>query len=107
MLRRSFSAPECRLLDALFALISSCTRLVTDEAIWADQDLPEQLRQALDRGSRELQAFGLLSQIIVNLPWQREQNPIRGDRSENIGANFTKRLPIVADEEQPRSDDWS
>ena len=48
--------------------------------------------------------MNLLSRVLAHQPWHQEQSSIRGGRSANIDPIYTKRIPLIADEEQPAWD---
>lgn len=105
--KQRYSQVEARLLDALFALVASSAALVTREAVGLRQrstGLAQPLEARLDRVISGLKALSLLARVLVNQPWQQERSSIRGGRSANIGPGYTKRIPVIADGEQPASD---
>ena len=105
MPRASYSAVDCRLLDALFALVASCARLVAEDVSWAEQRLPGRGRTRLEATLRGLVALNFLGQVIAKRPWIEERSSIRGGRSENMEPRFAKAIPVVDDEEQATTTD--
>lgn len=96
--RTAYSVDDCRLLDALFALVASCASLVAEDVSWAEQRLPGRERKRLEATRRGLVALSLLSRVIADRPWTEERTPIRGGRSENIEQKFAKAIPVEGDE---------
>lgn len=105
MALRTYSAPDCRLLDALFSLIASCASFVAEESACANQALTDPQRQRLASARRGLEALGLVARIIARRPWREERSSIRCGRSRNIEPAYAKPIPITDDEEQALAKD--
>ena len=100
--RTAYSADDCRLLDALFALVASCGSLVAEDPGWEERQLPSGDRQRLEAALRGLAALALLGRIIAERPWSEERSAIRGGRLANTEPKFAKAIPVEDGEEQAR-----
>ena len=98
----AYSADDCRLLDALFALVASCASLVAEDPGWEERQLPSGDRQRLEAALRGVAALALLGKLIAERPWSEERTPIRGEPPANIGPKYAKAIPVEGDEEQAR-----
>jgi hypothetical protein len=100
MALRTFSAPDCRLLDALFSLIASCASFAAEESAWAGHALCDPQRQRLAEVRRGLEALSLVAQVVARRRWREERSSIRCGRSQNTEPAYAKPIPITDDQEQ-------
>jgi hypothetical protein len=102
MPRAVYSAVDCRLLDALFALVASCASLAAEETAWTRQQaaLPSDTSWRLDRVIYRLRVLGLLVKLLADRHWTEERSRIRGEPSANRGRRYSKRIPVMGEEEQ-------